>query len=126
MTKKTRPRPSSSPTPDSVSQSRPRPTSITTTSTSPRPKEARPATIGLTTTSSFKAQNPGLQWKSLLLPGDKFMQIVKLEGEYLDHFRYLCIVSHNEEFFLLGVDEDNEDSRSQPTIGKLFFNILIL
>ena len=50
------------------------------------------------------------------------MQIVKLEGEYLDHVRFLCIVSHNEEFFLLGVDEDNEDSRSQPTIG-IFFNI---
>ena len=55
----------------------------------------------------------------MLLPGDKFMQIVKLEGEYLDHVRYLCIVSHNEEFFLLGVDEDNEDSRSQPTIGNI-------
>ena len=110
MTKKTRPRPPSSP----ASVSRSRPTSITTTTKATSP---RPATI--TTTSSFKAQNPGLQWKSLLLPGDKFMQIVKLEGEYLDHVRYLCIVSHNEEFFLLGVDEDNEDSRSQPTIGNI-------
>ena len=110
MTKKNRP--SSSP----ASVSRSRPNSITTTSTSPRPRP-RPASI--TTTSSFKAQNPGLQWKSLLLPGDKFMQIVKLEGEYLDHVRFLCIVSHNEEFFLLGVDEDNEDSRSQPTIGNI-------
>ena len=86
--------------PESSSSSRRRPTSIS---------------------SSFKAQNPGLKWKPLLLSGDKFMQIVKLEGEYLDHTRFLCIVNHRDEFCLLGVDEDIKETRAQPTIGKKFY-----
>ena len=79
----------------------------------------RPTSIS----SSFKAQNPGLKWKPLLLSGDKFMQIVKLEGEYLDHTRFLCIVNHRDEFCLLGVDEDIKEIRAQPTIGKKWFHI---
>ena len=86
--------------PESSSSSRRRPTSIS---------------------SSFKAQNPGLKWKPLLLSGDKFMQIVKLEGEYLDHTRFLCIVNHRDEFCILGVDEDIKETRAQPTIGKKFY-----
>ena len=86
--------------PESSSSSRRRPTSIS---------------------SSFKAQNPGLKWKPLLLSGDKFMQIVKLEGEYLDHTRFLCIVNHRDEFCLLGVDEDIKETRAQPTIGKKLY-----
>ena len=49
------------------------------------------------------------------------MQIVKLEGEYLDHTRFLCIVNHRDEFCLLGVDEDIKETRAQPTIGKKFY-----
>ena len=49
------------------------------------------------------------------------MQIVKLEGEYLDHTRFLCIVNHRDEFCLLGVDEDIKETRAQPTIGKEFY-----
>ena len=43
------------------------------------------------------------------------MQTVKLEGTYIDHNRYLCIVCHdkNNEFCILGVDEEiDEKSRT--------------
>ena len=54
------------------------------------------------------------------------MQIVKLEGEYLDHTRFLCIVNHRDEFCLLGVDEDIKETRAQPTIGKILREIQFL
>lgn len=47
------------------------------------------------------------------------MQTVKVEGNYADRSRYLCIVSHKEEFCLLGVDEevDEDNTRITSTIG---------
>ena len=85
----------------------------------------------LSISRSFKAQNPCLKWKNLLQTGDNFMQIVKLDGDYLDHIRYLCIVCHNDqdEFCLLGVDEQiEEDSKNENhTIGiKLLNHLRIL
>ena len=68
-------------------------------------------------TSSFKAVNYGQRWKNILKSGDKFMQTVKLEGAYEDRNRYLCIVNHQDEFCILGVDEQVQDSSVNSSIG---------
>lgn len=60
-------------------------------------------------TSSFKVINYGQRWKNILRSGDKFMQTIKLEGVYENRNRYLCIVNHQDEYCLLGVDEEVVD-----------------
>ncbi len=44
----------------------------------------------------------------LLSENDGLVQAVKLEGNYIDRSRYLCIVSHDATYCILGVDECNE------------------
>lgn len=64
-------------------------------------------------TSSFKAINYGQRWKNILRPGDKFMQTVKLESSDQNRNRYLCIVNHQDEYCLLGVDEEVQSQAEQ-------------
>ncbi len=68
-----------------------------------------------------KSTGVGDRFKDVVQPRDTLVQTVMLEGNYIDHTRYLCVVSHEDEYCILGVDECNDsdapDAPQEPTVG---------